>query len=261
MLTAGPHALHPVLAHSEDLDPTWVLELKRRTVPYWETVLNCRLVQEASKGTLSLERIRGSIIQMYPFVDAFPKWIALSIAKMPDPVSRGFMIDNLRIEKRHVAQWADMAEGFGLDRFALNVVAPSPEVDALTHWLWFINMQGSLAEAVSATNFAIEGAVQGIAKLILQGLPHYDTMPGIRLNRKACAWIRNHAHYDNVHPLRALQLMKLYTTKELEEKVIFASQRSLEYLHMALESCYVEFRPGHTSASMVDDRTKTYSKT
>jgi hypothetical protein len=32
--------------------------------------------------------------------------------------------------------------------------------------------------------------------------------------------------------------MKLYTTRDLEEKVIFAARRSLEYLLMALEGCY-----------------------
>jgi pyrroloquinoline quinone (PQQ) biosynthesis protein C len=213
-------------------------ELKRRTKPYWDAVLECRLIQEASKGTLSLARMRGWILQMYPFIETFPQWIALTIAKVPDQQSRGLMIDNLRVEKRHAAQWVHMAEGFGIEKSALQSVEPFSEVDALTHWLWSVNTQGSLAEAVGATNYAVEGVTQGIARLTLEGFPHYAEMPEIRLDRKAYAWMQNHARYDELHPIQALQVMKLYTTKELEEKVIFASRRSLEYLLMALDACY-----------------------
>ena len=148
------------------------------------------------------------------------------------------MIDNLRVEKRHAMQWVQMAEGFGLNKSALQSVEPFPEVDALTHWLWSVNAQGSLPEAVGATNYAVEGVTQGIAKLTLQGFPHYAAMPEIHLDRKAYAWMQNHARYDELHPIQALQVMKLYTTKDLEEKVIFASRRSLEYLLMALDACY-----------------------
>ena len=219
-------------------DPPWVAELQRQTKPYWDAVLDCRLIQEASKGTLSLDRMRGWIIQMYPFIETFPKWIALTITKVPDLDSRAFMIDNLRVEKRHATQWVHMAEGFGLTKPALESVVPYPEVDALTHWLWSINAQGSLAEAVGATNYAVEGVTQGIARLTLKGFPHYAEMPNMQLGRKAYAWMQNHARYDELHPVQALQVMKLYTTKDLEEKVIFAARRSLEYLLMALEGCY-----------------------
>jgi hypothetical protein len=38
--------------------------------------------------------------------------------------------------------------------------------------------------------------------------------------------------------------MKLYTnSEEMVEKVIFATQRSLEYMLMALNACYTEFPP------------------
>jgi pyrroloquinoline quinone (PQQ) biosynthesis protein C len=242
LLDVGPQN-HRTIPESRALcreasDPAWVGELKRRTKPYWDAVLECRLIQEASKGTLSLARMRGWILQMYPFIETFPQWIALTIAKVPDQQSRGLMIDNLRVEKRHAAQWVHMAEGFGIEKSALQSVEPFSEVDALTHWLWSVNTQGSLAEAVGATNYAVEGVTQGIARLTLEGFPHYAEMPEIRLDRKAYAWMQNHARYDELHPIQALQVMKLYTTKELEEKVIFASRRSLEYLLMALDACY-----------------------
>ncbi|MFO0767245.1 MAG: iron-containing redox enzyme family protein [Nitrospiraceae bacterium] len=225
-------------------DPVWVMEMKRELKPYWEAVLETRLVQEASTATLSLPQMKGWLLQLYPFIETFPKWIALTIARASDHKTRTFMIDNIRIEKRHAAQWVHMAQGFGIPEAEIFAVEPLLEVEALTHWLWSINTQGSLAEAVAATNYAIEGVTQGIAKLTVKGFPRYGEMPGISLDKRAYAWMENHARYDEVHPLQALEVMKLYTTRDLEERVIFAARRSLEYLCLALDVCYDHFAQG-----------------
>jgi pyrroloquinoline quinone (PQQ) biosynthesis protein C len=135
-----------------------------------------------------------------------------------------------------------MAEGFGIKRSDLYTVKPLAEVDALTHWLWSINTQGTLAEAVAATNYAIEGITKDIAVAALKAFPHYEGVAGIHLDRKAYWWMEAHAKYDDLHPQQALEIIKLYaTTRELQEKVTFVSQRSLEYMLLALETCYTHF--------------------
>ena len=54
--------------------------------------------------------------------------------------------------------------------------------------------------------------------------------------------LRPHAKYDDVHPQQALEIMKLYaTTKDLQNKVTFVTQRSLEYMLLAFETCYTHF--------------------
>jgi len=225
-------------------DPPWIAELKRHIAPTWNAILECKLVQGASAGTLSLKQMRAWMTQLYPFIETFPKWIALNIVKTEDPISRGFLIDNVRVEKRHAEQWVEMAQGFGINPAELHAVQPLPQVDALTHWLWSINTQGALAEAVGATNYAIEGVTQGISKLTLKGFPFYDGREGIRLSKKTYWWMEAHAKYDDLHPVQALEIMKLYTrTKEDEKKVLSATQRSLEYLLMALEACHTHFEP------------------
>jgi pyrroloquinoline quinone (PQQ) biosynthesis protein C len=224
-------------------EPAWVLGLNSHIEPYRKAILECRLVQEGSTGTLSLTRMRAWITQLYPFIETFPKWIALNIAKTHDPVSRGFMIDNVRVEKKHAEQWTHMAEGFGITQEELYSVEPLPGVEALTHCLWSINTQGTLAEAVGATNYAIEGVTQDIAKLMIKGFPHYEGIEGVHLGKRSYWWAEAHARYDDLHPQQALEIMKLYTTtKDLEEKVKFATRRSLEYLLMALETCYIHFQ-------------------
>lgn len=224
--------------------PTWVLELEKSNAPHFRAVLDCKLVQEASAGTLSLKQMRAWIVQLYPFIETFPKWIALNITKANDPVSRGFLIDNVRVEKRHAEQWVYMAEGFGVSAEELYMVRPLPEVEALTHWLWSINTYGTLAEAVGATTYAVEGVTQGIAKLTVKGFPHYEDLEGVHIDKKTYWWMEAHAKYDDLHPVQALEIMKRYaTTRDLQEKVMFAAQRSLEYLLMALEACYTHFQP------------------
>src|SRR5712691_1270577 len=219
--------------------PVWVLDMNRHLEPYRNAILECKLVQEASTGILPLKKMRAWIIQMYPFIETFPKWVALNITKTHDARSRGYMIDNVRVEKRHAEQWVYMAQGFGIDPHVLYTVQPLPEVEALTHWLWSINTRGSLAEAVGATNYSIEGVTQGIAKLTINGFPYYDGRDGVRLHKKAYWWMEAHSRYDDLHPKQALEVMKMYaTTRELQEKTVFASQRSYEYLIMALEACY-----------------------
>jgi pyrroloquinoline quinone (PQQ) biosynthesis protein C len=229
-------------------DPPWVLEMKERIQPHWEAVLACPLVRQTADGTLSLTQMRAWMTQLYPFIETFPKWIALNIAKTQDPVSRGFMIDNVRVEKRHAEQWLLMADGFGIDPRELHTVQPIPEVDALTHWLWSINTQGSLPEGVGATNYAIEGITHDISNTVVKGFPLYEGREGLHLPKKAYWWMEAHAKYDDMHPIEALHVMKLYTTsKELEAKVMFAVQRSLEYMLMALEACYTRFQPVEAS--------------
>jgi pyrroloquinoline quinone (PQQ) biosynthesis protein C len=136
-----------------------------------------------------------------------------------------------------------MAEAFGLKRHDLYTVKPLAEVDALTHWLWSINTQGTLPEAVAATNYAIEGITKDIAVTTVKGFPHYEGVDGIHLDRKAYAWMEAHARYDDLHPQQALEIIKRYaTTMELQDRVTFVTQRSLEYMLLAFETCYTHFQ-------------------
>lgn len=223
-------------------DPEWVSHLKHHIAPYWEAVLQCPLVQEASAGTLPLPRMRAWMTQLYPFIQSFPKWLALSLTKAEDAQSRSYLIENIRVEKKHAEQWLHMAQGFGIPPASLEGLRPLAEVDAITHWLWSINTQGSLAEGVGATSYAIEGVTHDIAVMVVKGFPNYEGRDGVHLDKRTYWWMEAHAKYDDLHPVQALEIMKLYThTTEMERRVTFAAQRSLEYLRMAFDACYAYF--------------------
>ena len=223
-------------------DPSWVIEMRQQLEPYRDAILQCRLVQETSTGELSLPQIKGWNIQFYPFIESFPQFMALNLAKEQDSMSRLFLIDNIRIEKRHADAWIDMANGFGVTKERMLSSPILPEVEALTHWLWSINARGSLAEGIAATNYAIEGVTQGIATIMVRGFDKYRGEEGINLDRKAYWWMEAHAKYDDLHPYEALEIVKRHATShEMQLRVKHAAQRSMEYLFIALEACYLAY--------------------
>ena len=220
-------------------NPPWVLEMDEYLKPYREAIWQSKLVQETSTGALSLKQVRGWSVQFYPFIEYFPQFMATYLAKAPDPMSRTFLIDNLRVEKRHAEQWIDMANGFGVTREELMTTPILPEVETLTHWLWSITNRGSFVEAVAATNYAIEGVTQGIASIMVQGFARYQGKEGVCLDKRAYYWMEAHSSYDDIHPYEALEIIKRHaTSEELQQQTKRSAQRSLEYLAIALDRCY-----------------------
>ncbi len=229
-------------------NPPWVQEMNDYLEPYRQAIWNCRLVQETSTGELSLRQVHGWSIQFYPFIEYFPHFMAVYLAKAPDPMSRVFLIDNLKVEKRHADQWINMAVAFGIPKEDLFTTPILPEVEALTHWMWSITNRGSFVEAVGATNYAIEGVTQGIAAIMVRGFVKYHGKDGVFLDKKAYSWMEAHSSYDDLHPYEALEVIKQHApTSELQHKVRHAAQRSLEYLLIALEACYSAYAVEHAT--------------
>jgi len=111
----------------------------------------------------------------------------------------------------------------------------SPPRLSLTDWVWRVNTKGSLAEAVAATSFAVEGVTGAIARKVCAGFEAYRDKPGVDMNPRTYKWIREHSHYDDEHPKFALEIVKHYAiTPRMQRQVMYAAKRSLELLHLAL---------------------------
>ena len=210
--------------------------------------------------------MQGWILQIYPFIHAFPKFLAEALTKVEDDFSRGFLIDNIRVEKSHAEHWIWMGNGFGLERQELMDLAEGKkpilrDVQSLTDWLWHINTRGSLAEAVGATSFAIEGIAGHIAKKVTDGFEAYRGTPGVDMKPKTYKWFREHALYDEDHPITALEIVKKYaTTDSMQSKVMVASKRSVQLLHHALETSYQAFSVKSEAANFDDLSEKRAAK-
>ena len=225
-------------------NPVWVDALHGYIKPYWDELLEGDWAEGVANTRLTIPEMQGWILQLYPFIHTFPKFLAEALTKVEDDYSRGFLIDNIRVEKAHAEHWIWMGEGFGVSRAEMLDLAEGNkpilrDVQSLTDWLWYINTKGSLAEAVGATSFAIEGIAGDIARKVTEGFEAYRDTPGVDMKPKTYKWFREHAHYDDEHPVIALEIVKKYAISEkLQTKVMLAAKRSVQLLHNALMTSF-----------------------
>ncbi len=239
-------------------DPEWVRSLGAYVRPYWDELLSGPWAQGVANGTLTLNEMQGWITQLYPFIHAFPKFLAEVLIKVDDDYSRSFFITNIRVEKSHSDHWIWMGEGFGVAkeemlRFAEGEKPLLRDVQSLSDWLWFINSKGTVEEAVAATSFAIEGMAGDIARKVASGFRFYEGQPNVNLSSRTYRWMREHAIYDDEHPKIALEIVKRYAnTEKKQAKAMMAAKRSLQLLHQALVTSYRAHSPPVTADVKLD---------
>src|SRR5713101_704892 len=96
--------------------PRWVASMYEFVTPHWDNLVNGIWAESIASGRLSIEQMQGWILQLYPFIYDFPKFLAEGLIKVEDDFARTFLIENIRIEKAHAEHWLWMGEGFGLSR-------------------------------------------------------------------------------------------------------------------------------------------------
>jgi len=240
----------------------WIQSLQDYLKPYWNGLLEGPWGEGVANGRLTLEQMQGWILQIYPFIHAFPKFLAEALIKVEDDYSRSFFITNIRVEKGHAEHWIWMGEGFGLKADDMLALADGTkpllrDVQSLTDWLWYINTKGSLAEAVAATSFAIEGMAGDIARKVPVGFKHYKDQPGVDLGPKTYRWMREHAHYDDEHPKIALEIVERYATNDrMQTRVMLAAKRSLQLLNNALLTSIEAYAPAAAGRQVERDLRK-----
>lgn len=209
---------------------------------------------------MTVEEMRGWMLQIYPFIHAFPKFLAEALIKVEDDYSRSFLIDNIRVEKAHAEHWIWMGMGFGLSSEDMIDLAEGNrsvlrDVQSLTDWLWYINTKGSLAEAVAATSYAIEGVTGDLSRKVISGFESYRGHPGVDFGPKTYKWMREHTRYDDAHPKIALEIVTRYaTTERLQKRVMLAAKRSLQLLDQALETSFRAYTPNAGASVDLDLR-------
>jgi pyrroloquinoline quinone (PQQ) biosynthesis protein C len=245
-------------AHVLSAHPQWVESLHGYVKPYCDELLQGEWAEGVATTRLSISEMRGWILQIYPFIHAFPKFLAEALIKVEDDDSRSFLIDNIRVEKAHAEHWIWMGMGFGVPKKEMLALAEGNrpvlrDVQSLTDWLWYVNTKGSLAEAVAATSFAIEGVAGDIARKVTAGFEAYGAQPGVEMGPKTYKWFREHAHYDDVHPKIALEIIKRYaTTDKMQTRAMLAAKRSIQLLHNALLTAYQAYSPTQNSEGRAD---------
>ena len=137
--TPAPHVLNEPAP-----EYPWINELKHYLRSDWQELIEGEFTTGVVNGAWSVPAMRGWILQLYPFIHAFPKFLAEALLKVEDEHARSFLIDNIRVEKAHADHWLWMGEGFGVEPREMLALAEGEravlrDVQSLSDWLWFIN--------------------------------------------------------------------------------------------------------------------------
>jgi pyrroloquinoline quinone (PQQ) biosynthesis protein C len=224
--------------------PEWAQDFWDRLVPIKDRVVQHPIFQTMGEGELPIDHFRYTLLNFYPLVENFPKYMALNLAKCRrdkpgHDETRNWIMGNMRVEQRHAYWYQDWAEGFGVDRDMLNTVTPPAAMDAVNHYLWDQCRNAPLVEGIGAANLAIEWATGEWTRYVVKGMRAYAKRGEAEVDRRTMAWLRAHSHYDDAHPHEAMELIKLLAhTDEERQRAFEATRRGLEYYWLALEDCW-----------------------
>jgi pyrroloquinoline quinone (PQQ) biosynthesis protein C len=189
--------------------PVWATRMLERLRPSWDSVLNSEVFISTKPGSVPVEKWRRVILEFFCVVESFPKYMGVTLAKTTfgrtpkDELARSWLIGNIRVEARHAEWYIDWAAGHGISRKEIVEYRPHAAVAGLDAWLWSVAYRGTLAEAVGAINYAIEGTTGEWTRRVLPAFTElYDH------DETTLRWLVNHAEYDDKHPIQALEIVK-----------------------------------------------------
>jgi pyrroloquinoline quinone (PQQ) biosynthesis protein C len=214
--------------------PAWVAELDAALDPYRGAILDTPVVVDASENALIDGQIQNFLVGFYPIIRDFPQWLEVLLTRSPDE-GQEFFRDNIRVERRHDAMWRAMGDGFNVPRERFQKPEPLvAEVRAFHAYLTDRGKEAPFAEAVSATNYAVEGVAQKISEKALRGLGK-----NAKIGPRGRWWLEEHAKYDDEHPVHALEIIKSCVARgDNVDGVVKAARQSLELMRDAMEAAY-----------------------
>ncbi|MEG2359002.1 TenA family transcriptional regulator [Acinetobacter sp.] len=240
-----------VFRHEKDLlkitpHNAWSQRFWDELTPFKDRISGHPFFADMAGGQLSIASFRYALLNFYPLVARFPAFMGLALAKATNfseagvAESRDWLIQNIKVEERHLSWYRDWAGGFGITAEALDKVHPPAPMNAVNHYLWNVNTRGNLVESLAATNLAIEWATGDWSSKVYAGIHAYTNHPEVSINKRTIAWLRAHAHYDDLHPYEAMELIKRLSdgNPQLQQQAFQAVKEGLAYYELALDDCY-----------------------
>lgn len=229
--------------------PAWAKAFWAALEPLKQQVAGHPLFNRMAAGELDVACFRHALLNFYPLVANFPHYMALTLARavaIRQPgvsETRDWLIGNIRVEQRHLYWYRDWAIGFGVGMEALDQVEPPPAMDAVNHYLWHMNQRAPLADSIAATNLAIEWATGEWSAKVVHGMRAYANAGLATIDRRSMAWLRAHAHYDDMHPHEAMELIKRLCGDDepAQQSALRAAKRGIQYYLLALDDCYTAY--------------------
>jgi pyrroloquinoline quinone (PQQ) biosynthesis protein C len=229
--------------------PTWAQDMIESCAPARKTVVEHELFVRMRDAQIDQEVLRNFLIGVWPVIEQFPQFMAMSLLKIRYGRSKGqdmarkYLIRNIRVEQNHADHWVEWAKASGVSQDELINGSVPLETHALAHWCWHTCERDSLPASVAATNYAIEGAAGDWALLVCSKEDYANTFdPETR--KKAMKWLKLHAEYDDIHPWEALEIictiMGNNPTTSGISLIRSRIHKSYEYMRLTLDYCFAE---------------------
>lgn len=242
--------------------PPWVQEIVADVQGLKASVAAHRLFELMRDALLPSHAGANFFIRVWPVIEQFPQYMGRNLAKLQfgapgHDLARVFLTRNVRVEQSHADYWVDWAAASGVTRDALLRGSPAAASAALSHWCWYICDRGSLAEAVAATNYAIEGATGEWAQLVCSSDRYASSLPEEK-RKSGMRWLRAHAHYDDAHPWEALEIVSSvlggHPGPREVELIHTAIRRSYDYMRILLDDCLADLGDLPADGGVTRDR-------
>lgn len=224
--------------------PLWLQQTVADTDAAKRRVVDHELFKRMRDARLPVTTMRSFFVGMWPTIERFPRCMAMTLKKasygagVGDDMARRYLVHNIRVEEKHAEQWVTWAATAGLTLDDLQHGEDVEALSALAHWCWYVCDQSSLAVAVAATNYAVEGAT-GEAALRVCSRPTYAESLPEDIRASAMRWLRLHAHYDDSHPWEALDIVGTLLGHAPAQRVVDEVRRAINtsyaYLEMGLD--------------------------
>ena len=226
--------------------PSWAQQLIKDCSSAKARVVEHELYQRMRDARLSPAVMRHYLIGGWPVVEQFSVYMAQNLIKTRfgrhpgEDMARRWLMRNIRVELNHADYWVNWCEAHDVSLSDLKAQRVAPELHALSHWCSQSCTSDSLAVAMAATNYAIEGATGEWAALVCSTGVYAEAFPEAS-RKRAMKWLKMHAQYDDAHPWEALEiictLIGNHATEAQQYELRQAITRSYDYMHLFLERC------------------------
>lgn len=229
--------------------PVWLQRVVRETQRDKLRVVGHDLFALMRDAKLPLPAMRRFMTGVWPTIEQFPRFMSMNLKKAMygespgHDMARRYLIHNIRVEQKHADYWVEWARVAGLSLGELKAGADAEGLHALAHWCWYVCDSASLAVAVAATNYAVEGATGEWACLVCATPTYAESLPQ-DLRAPGMRWLKVHAEYDDTHPWEALDIVATLlghspSAQQIAE-IRQAIRSSYRYMAMALDSAMLE---------------------
>jgi pyrroloquinoline quinone (PQQ) biosynthesis protein C len=229
--------------------PQWAQEMVLDCEATKQRVVQHEVFRKMRDVALEPHVMRNFLIGVWPVIEKFPQYMAMNLLKVQYGRTRGhdmarkYLMRNIRVEQSHADHWVEWAVASGVTKEDL-LFGPVPlATHALNHWCWHTCERDTLAAAMAATNYAIEGAT-GEWSLLVCSSDAYENSFDPAVRKKAMKWLKVHAQYDDTHPWEALEIictiMGGNPTSRGVSLLRSCIRKSYEYMCMTLDHCLAE---------------------